>query len=98
MGLFYRLLGVAALFHHVCRSIYVYHIIRIDWIVVAALSLYSFAGASALGLPWPKFPLEVPMAYPVLQMSFAISVLAPPADLRRTTGYDLPADEYHRPG
>ncbi len=76
MGLFYRLLGVAALFHHVCRSIYVYHIIRIDWIVVAALSLYSFAGASALGLPWPKFPLEVPMAYPVLQMSFAISVLA----------------------
>jgi hypothetical protein len=75
MGLFYRILGVAALFHDACRSIYIYHIVRIDWIVVAALSLYSFAGASALGLPWPEFPLEVPMAYPLLQTSLALSLL-----------------------
>jgi hypothetical protein len=76
MGLFYRLLGVVALFHDVSKSIYFYNIIRVDWIVVALLLLYSFVGASALGLPWPVFPLEIPMAYPALQTSLALSSLA----------------------
>jgi hypothetical protein len=76
VGLFYRVLGLMALVHHVCRSIQVYHIIRVDWIAAALLVFYVFAGASALGLPWPMFPLEVPLAYPVLQTILASSALA----------------------
>jgi hypothetical protein len=76
MGLFYRVLGLMAFVHELCRSIYVYHIIRIDWIVVALLLFYVFAGASALGLPWPPFPLEIQLAYPVLQTTLASSALA----------------------
>jgi hypothetical protein len=76
MGLFHRLLGLAAFFNEVTRSIRVYHIVRIDWIVVAVLLLYAFAGASALGLPWPKLPFEIPLAFPALQTAIALLALA----------------------
>jgi hypothetical protein len=75
VGLFYRVLGLMALVHHVCRSIHVYHILRVDWIVAALLLLYLWAGASALGLPWPTFPLDIPLAYPILQTTLASSAL-----------------------
>ncbi len=75
MGLFYRVLGLMAFVHEICASIHVYHMIRVDWIVVAILLFYLFAGASALGLPWPAFPLEIPLAYPVLQTTLALSAL-----------------------
>lgn len=44
MGLFYRLLGVVDLFHDASKSVYIYHIVRTDWIIVAAHLLYSFVG------------------------------------------------------
>jgi hypothetical protein len=76
MGLFYRILGLMAFVHEICASIRVSHIIRVDWIVVAILLFYLFAGASALGLPWPTFPLEIELAYPVVQTTLAFSALA----------------------
>ncbi len=76
MGLFYRVLGLMALVHEICGSIHAHHIIRFDWIVVALLLFYLLAGASALGLPWPTFPLEIQLAYPVLQTTLASSALA----------------------
>jgi len=76
MGLFYRVLGLMAFVHQVCGSIHAHYIIRLDWIVVALLLFYLFAGASALGLPWPAFPLEIQLAYPVLQTILASSALA----------------------
>ena len=76
MSLFYHILGLTALFDACLKSIRVNYIIRGDWIFFAILFLYSFAAASALGLPWPKLPLEIPLEYPALQLSLSLSALA----------------------
>ena len=76
MSLFYHILGLTALFDACLKSIRVNYIIRGDWILFAIIFLYSFAAASALGLPWPKLPLEIPLDYPALQLSLSFSALA----------------------
>jgi hypothetical protein len=76
MSLFYHILGLMAVFDACLKSIRVNYIIRGDWILFAIIFLYSFAAASALGLPWPKLPLEIPLDYPALQLSLSLSALA----------------------
>ncbi len=76
MSLFYRILGLTSAFDACLKSIRVNYIIRGDWILFAILFLYSFAAASALGLPWPKLPLEIPLDYPALQLCLSLSALA----------------------
>jgi hypothetical protein len=76
MSLFYHILGLMAVFDACLKSIRVNYIIRGDWILFAIIFLYSFAAASALGLPWPRLPLEIPLDYPALQLSLSLSALA----------------------
>jgi hypothetical protein len=72
MSLFYRLLGLTALVDEFLGCIRVYYIVRGNWILFAIILIYFFAGASALGLPWPVLPLEIPLAYPGLQAALAL--------------------------
>ena len=75
MRLFYVFLGLTALIDEILGSIRVYYIVRGNWILFAIIFVYFLAAASALGLPWPLLPLEVPMAYPGLQASLALVAL-----------------------
>jgi hypothetical protein len=75
MWLFYRLLGLTALLDEGAGSIRLNYLIRGDWILFAVIFFYFITGASAFGLPWAN-PLEIPLAYPVLQTSLAASALA----------------------
>jgi hypothetical protein len=76
MWLFYRLLGLAAFVDEVLGSIRLNYIIRCNWILFALISLYFCAGASALGLPWPKLPSDIPLDYPGIQTALALTALA----------------------
>ena len=75
MGPFYRLLGLMAFVDEILGSVRFYYIIRCNWILFATIGLYFFAGASALGLPWPRLPFEIPLAYPGLQTALTLLVI-----------------------
>jgi hypothetical protein len=75
MGLLYRVLGLTALVREFCQSIHLHHIIRLDWILMGLLLFYLLAGASALGLPWPAFTIDIQSTHPVLQTTLASSAL-----------------------
>jgi hypothetical protein len=53
-----------------------YYIVRANWSFFAIIFIYFIAGVSALGLPWPVLPLEIPLAYPGIQAALALSALA----------------------
>jgi hypothetical protein len=74
MSLLYRALGIAALFNEVLGAIRWNHI-RLNWILLAVLSLVFVDGAVRLESPRVIWPFLHPQTVPVLQMALSSSAL-----------------------